>query len=120
MHVDLWFAIVHPDPVAHVDSPATFVIGRFGTIEAVDDGACQLLGYDRAELLVLHGTDLLLPEDRPRVAVSLEGMREGTVTARAGRLVRKDGSVIGVDVTARTLPEGWMTLTVQPTNGGPR
>jgi PAS domain S-box-containing protein len=100
--------------MAHAGLQATFVIGRFGTIEAVDDEACQLLGYKRAELLVMHGTDLLLPEDRPRVAVSLEGMREGTVTARAGRLVRKDGGVVGVDVTARTLSEGWMALTVQP------
>ncbi|HEY2385371.1 MAG TPA: PAS domain-containing protein, partial [Candidatus Binatia bacterium] len=113
-------AIVHPDAMAHMAFPATFVIGRFGTIEEVDDEACRLLGYVREELLALHGTDLLLAEDRPRVAVSLDGMRDGTVSARTGRLVRKDGSVVGVDVTARTLPDGWMALTVQPTSEGPR
>jgi hypothetical protein len=64
LHVDLGFPIVHPCPVAHVDSAATFVIGRFGTI--------------------------------------------------------MDGSLAGVDVTARSLPDGWMALTVCPTNGGAR
>jgi len=106
--------------MAHSGPPATFVIGRFGSIEAVDDEACRLLGYARAELLALHGTDLVLPEDRPRVAVSIERMREGTVSERQGRLVRKDRAVIGVEVTARAMPEGWMALTVQPTTGEPR
>ncbi len=63
---------------------ATIVIGRFGRIEKVDDTACSLLGYSRAELLQLHGTDRVLPEEWPVVAVSIDRMRQGTGRAASG------------------------------------
>ena len=91
----------------------TFWIGRFDKIEDVDDDACRLLGYSRAELLELHGTDLIAPEERPKVAVSIDLMRQGRVEERQGRLVRKDRTVIDVAVTARALPDGRLVLTVR-------
>jgi PAS domain S-box-containing protein len=93
-------------------SGATFVIARLGRINRVDDAACALLGYSRAELLAMHGSELVLPEDRPAVAVSLERMRGGELHERRGRLVRKDGSPIRVLVHPRRLAEGRLVLTV--------
>ena len=91
---------------------ATFVIGRFGSIDDVDVNACRLLGYSRSELLALHGTDLILPEERPAVAVSLDRMRRGIIDHRRGRLVSKDRRLIDVDIRSSYSPQGQLVLTV--------
>ena len=92
---------------------ATFVIGRLGRIEDANDEACALLGYPRAELLGLFGSDLVLAEDRVRVWLSVEQMRRGDADRRRGRLVCKSGRVIPVEVRARPLPERRVTLVVR-------
>ena len=97
---------------------ATFVIGRLGVIEDVNDAACMLLGYSRAELLRLHGVELVVPEDQVRVGLSVEQMRRGEAEQRRGRLVRKDGSIISVEVRALPLPESRVALIVRPVADG--
>src|SRR6266481_1590869 len=94
-------------------SAATFVIGPRGGIEHVNEDACTLLGYSQSELLELHGCDLILAEERPEVAVSLDRMRRGVLKHRQGRLVRKNRSVVDVAVSARTLSDGALVLTVR-------
>jgi PAS domain S-box-containing protein len=91
---------------------ATFVVGPFGQFEDVDDGACSLLGYTRSELLALHGSDVVLPQERPIVAASVNEMRLGALAQSQGRLLRKDGSVVAVEVTGRPLGEGRVELHV--------
>jgi PAS domain S-box-containing protein len=80
------------------------VVGRLRAIEEVDDGACALLGYTPEELLRMHGADLVPDAERPAVAVSLDRMQEGALASREGRIVRKDGTVVAVEVQARPLP----------------
>jgi PAS domain S-box-containing protein len=94
---------------------ATFVVNHWGRFEDVDDEACTLLGYTREELLALHGAELVLESDRPTVAVSLDRMRLGVIDERTGRLVRKDGSVIEMQVRARRLDDGRLELRVRRT-----
>src|SRR5262245_63118660 len=91
---------------------ATFVVGSLGRFEAVDDGACALLGYSREELLRLHGSELIRPEERPNVAAALDRMRRGTLDWRRGKLVRKDGSLISIEVGARPLGQGRIELKI--------
>ena len=83
----------------------------------MDDGACALVGYSGAELLQLHGSELVLPEDRPAVATSVDRMRRGTLEWRQGRLVHKDGSVVPIEVSARPLEEGRVELKVRALKG---
>ena len=71
-----------------------------------------MLGYTRYELLALHGADLVSAAERPSVAVAVNEMRLGTISQRQGRLLRKDGSTITVDVTGRPLGEGRVELCV--------
>src|SRR5262245_16442664 len=99
-----------------VSAEATFVVGPFSQIEDVDDGACTLLGYSRSELLSMHGSDLVLSQERPMVAASVNEMRLGALARSPGRLLRKDGSVVSVDVTARPLGEGRVELRVVSTD----
>jgi|SRR5579862_662552 len=95
-----------------VDPAGTFVIGRMGRIEDVDDRACTLLGYSLSELRALHGSQLIPPQDRAAVAVSLDRMRRGEVKRRRGWLLRKDGSTIPVEVTADHGGGEQLTLTI--------
>jgi len=95
-----------------VEGAATFVINHRGRFDSVDDDACALLGYSRQELLALHGADLVLEAERPAVAVSLDRMRLGVLATRPGRLVRKDGGIVEVEVHAQRLEDGRLELRV--------
>jgi PAS domain S-box-containing protein len=92
---------------------ANFVVGPRDSIEQVDDAACVLLGYSRAELLRMHGSDLVPVERHGRTAVSLDRMRDGELVFRDGVLKRKDGTLVVVAVEAQVLGEGRLRLTVR-------
>jgi PAS domain S-box-containing protein len=89
------------------------VVGPSGLIEDVDDVVCELLGYTRAEVVGLHGADLIPESARPKTAVSIDRMRRGEVTARVGTMRCKDGSVIGVDVERRATADGRLVLAIR-------
>lgn len=91
----------------------TFVTGRYGIIEAVDAGACRLLGYTEDELVGLHGSELIPHAERPTTAVSLDRMRRGELPERVGHVPRKDGEVLVFDVSARRLPDGRIALDLR-------
>ena len=93
--------------------PAVVVVGPLGSIVDVTDAACALLGYTKAELVRLHGTDLIPEETRPRVAVALDEMRRGGPTQRQGQLRRKNGSLVSVDVEGELLNDGRIALRLQ-------
>jgi PAS domain S-box-containing protein len=92
---------------------ATFVVGRRGTIEGVDDAVCDLLGYRPDELVGLHGSLLVPPERHVRTALSLDRMRHGDLAFREGVLQHKEGTLIPVEVWAEPRPEGKLRLTVR-------
>ena len=91
----------------------TFVIGPRGIIEDVNEVACRLLGYPRDDLLGLHGSELIPPEIRPSTAASLDRMRRGELSIRRGRLLRKGGDAISVQVTAQLLSDGRLGLSAR-------
>jgi PAS domain S-box-containing protein len=95
-----------------VTQDATFLIGPLDSIEDVDAGACELLGYSRAELLKMHGSDLVPTERHAPTAVSLDRMRSGRLAFRVGVLKRKDGVTLTVAVRAQVLEAGRLRLTV--------
>jgi PAS domain S-box-containing protein len=95
-----------------VTQDATFLIGPLDSIEDVDPGACELLGYSRAELLNMHGSDLVPTERHGQTAVSLDRMRSGRLAFRVGVLKRKDGVTLTVAVRAEVLEAGRLRLTV--------
>ena len=92
---------------------AIVVVGPRGIIEDVDDGACHLLGYSRADLVGLHGSELVPRDAQVATATSIDRMRRGDFTLREGRLVRKDGDEIAVEVSAQPLPEGRIALRLR-------
>jgi len=93
---------------------ATFVVGRLGLIEEVDDEACTLLGFLCEELLRMHGSQLVPDADRVRVGLSVDQVRRGEAEFRRGRLIHKDGTILQVDIHARALPGKRVALIVRP------
>jgi PAS domain S-box-containing protein len=91
---------------------AHVVIGPRAVVEDADEAACGLLGYSRGELVGLHGSELIAPEERARVAVSIDRMQRGALDRRAGAVMRKDGTTLAVDVRATQLPGGRLELTL--------
>jgi PAS domain S-box-containing protein len=76
-----------------------------GRLLRVNETACEITGYPREELLKLTMFDVTHPEDRgldlARYREQAAGNQDGYVAEK--RLVRKDGSVIWVDVRSSTV-----------------
>jgi len=96
-----------------VDAAGIVVVSPTGFIEEVDDVVCDLLGYTCAELVGMHGADLIPADKRPRTAASIDRMRRGEVTTRTGTMRRKDGSTVTVDVEGRGQPGGRLVLELR-------
>jgi PAS domain S-box-containing protein len=91
----------------------TFVVGPLGTIEGADGGACRLLGYAEGQLVGLHGSELIPPDARASTAVTLDRMRRDELAVKGGRMIRHDGSIVSVEVSARRLGDGRLELCVR-------
>ena len=100
-------------PAAPQGDDGVVVVGPHGVIEDVDDAVCDLLGYARAELLGLHGADLIPRGARPQTAVTLDRMRRGEVTTRLGTMRRKDGTDVHVEVRSRATSDGRLVLQLK-------
>ena len=70
---------------------------------AVNDTAVERYGYTRDELLAMTIADIRPPEDVPRLMDSVARAPEGPEHAGLWRHLRKDGSVVEVEITSHTL-----------------
>ena len=69
---------------------------QIGTIVDVNPALCELVGYEREELLGLSPASFSLLAREEVTGIFDELLRDGRVAART-RMRRKDGSVIDVD-----------------------
>jgi two-component system cell cycle sensor histidine kinase/response regulator CckA len=82
----------HPVPMAVWD-PAT------GLILAANDAALAQYGYERSELVDLPVARLVHPDDLPRLGALVRELPSGYAGAELFRHLRKDGTIIGVEVS---------------------
>ena len=88
---------------------AVFVADDDGKYLAVNAYACELLGYDREELLALRVTDVAV---NPSAAADFEAIqRQGTHTGRA-TLRSKDGQELSMHYRAGQTTVGGMPLYI--------
>jgi PAS domain S-box-containing protein len=69
----------------------------------VNDAAVRHYGYAREEFLSLTIKDIRPPEDVPRLLANVAGVTEGIDDAGVWRHLKKDGSVIHVEITSHTV-----------------
>jgi PAS domain S-box-containing protein len=87
-------------------SDAIFVADLQGHYTEVNDAACRLLGYSRAEILGKTILDLIPREDVPRLAAARERLAAGGVEVSEWRLRRRDGTYLPVEVSAKIFADG--------------
>src|SRR5580765_5971716 len=88
-----------PDAFLQADLKAQFT--------DVNQAACRLLGYDRDELIGKKTiVDLIPPEDVPRLAATRDYLLSpGVAQVGEWTLLRKDGTPVRVEASAKILPD---------------
>lgn len=85
-----------------------FITDRQGRLIAVNPRAIELSGYTEEELLGMHFTAFIPPEDLARDPIPMDDFLQGKTICRERRFKRKDGSLFWVENRARMLPEGFI------------
>ncbi|MBI5945618.1 MAG: PAS domain S-box protein [Chloroflexi bacterium] len=85
-------------------SDGIFIANQEGQYINVNSAGCKLLGYTREEILNLHMRDLTkLSEDAP---LRFQELREGKIVLSEREMIRKDGTLVPVEISAKQLPDG--------------
>jgi PAS domain S-box-containing protein len=72
----------------------------------VNPSGCAMLGYTRDEILSKQISELIPPEDAAATPLHLDELRQGKTLLTEQRLIRKDGSLLPVEISGRRLPDG--------------
>ena len=84
-----------------------FIADVDGRCTDVNTAACQMLGYEREDLVGRKVFDILPGDDAPRLVDARQGsLAPGWVEVWEWTLKRKDGTFVPVEVTGKTLPDG--------------
>lgn len=87
-------------------SEGIFVADETGRYVDVNAAGCAMLGYSREEILGRTLSDLIPPDDLDAGPVKIDELRSGQVLLAERNLIRKDGSVLPVEISAKMLPDG--------------
>jgi two-component system cell cycle sensor histidine kinase/response regulator CckA len=90
-----------------------FIADRNGRYLEVNPRGCELTGYARDDLLGRNVTDTYPEEEREAAAARVKEIAGGRSAFFERRLLRKDGTVITVEMNARGLPDGRLLETVR-------
>jgi diguanylate cyclase (GGDEF)-like protein/PAS domain S-box-containing protein len=85
---------------------AIFLAGRDGRFVEVNERACEMLGYRRAELLGRRVAEVLTPEAVAGGAERIAALRAGETLLSERELVRSDGVRVPVEISTRLLSDG--------------
>jgi PAS domain S-box-containing protein len=67
---------------------------------------CKMLGYSLEELIGLHASDIVCPEEAQHIDPALRQITTDKEHIRVWHFRRKDGSLFDAEVTATSLPDG--------------
>ena len=97
----------HTHNVIELAPDAFFLSNLDARFMDVNRAACELLGYDRDELLGMRIFDIIPAEDAARLeATRLALLVPGATIQNEWRLKRKDGTLVPVEVSANILEDG--------------
>ncbi|MCE5198323.1 MAG: PAS domain S-box protein [Armatimonadota bacterium] len=83
-----------------------FLADSDGRYIDVNPSGAAMLGYSRDEILSMHISDIVRPEELDRLAVHISNVKRGDRTITEWDLKRKDGSYITTELSAVQLQNG--------------
>jgi PAS domain S-box-containing protein len=86
-------------------SDGIVIFDRKGDLVSVNTRICEMLGYSREELRQSNARDIVSPLD-PHPSPAFLELEEGESEIRERLYLRKDGTVVPVEVNARALDDG--------------
>lgn len=72
----------------------------------VNSAGCRMLGYTAEELQQLKFIELIPPEDLPGNPIRIEDIDKGESVVNERRVIRKDGTILDVEISAKKLLDG--------------
>ena len=83
-----------------------FLADAQGRYTDANTSGLEMLGYTLKELRELTVTDVIVPEEVPRMPEQMESLAGGAVLKNEWQFRRKDGSTFTGEVVGRQLPDG--------------
>ncbi len=77
-----------------------------GRFLEVNPSACEMLGYTKSEVLAMGVCDVVQPDERDRVRELRTRLQSGAAGTTEWRLLRRDGRLVHVDISAKRSPDG--------------
>ena len=93
------------DGIAILDQQLNFI--------DVNSMACRISGYGCEELLQLNGWNLIPAEDADTVFLLLKRLLAGETVRDEKRVLRKDGTLTDVEISAKMLEDGMLQIIVR-------
>ena len=87
-----------PDGIVIADSESYYI--------DANSRICEMLGYTRDEMIGLHASDIVVPNEVPQIAVALDVIKTKSDYRQKWHFRRKDGSVFPAEVIATVMPDG--------------
>lgn len=94
-------------------SDGIFISDQQGRYLDVNSNGYRMLGYTREEILNLTITDLILERDRFENPLRVNELLSGRTLITERQMVRKDGSILSAEVSAKMLPDGRLQAIVR-------
>lgn len=94
-------------------SDAIFVADDAGRLIDVNERACEILGYSRAELLGKHAMDLMSIGDVAQLPLHMEALQAGKTILVERPIRKKDGAFVIGDVSAKLLEDGRLLASIR-------
>ena len=94
-------------------SDGIFIADASGRYLQFNEAARAMLGYTEEELRAMSMRDLVPEEDQRREPLRIDELRAGKSLLTERRLLRKDGSLLPVEISARKLSNGMLQAVVR-------
>ncbi|MFZ1682505.1 MAG: PAS domain S-box protein [Candidatus Zixiibacteriota bacterium] len=94
-------------------SDAVFIFDSNTEMIDVNERACSMLGYSREELAAKNPIDHVHASTRINVPAEIAAAKQGIPGMYKHKMIRKNGQIISVELSASPLPDGRLMATVR-------